>query len=204
RLLRDAEDTRRLAVITRRERERLQRDLPLGILERRTDRNVHFRLVERHVARREVAELDRVAARQDDGPLDRVLQLAYVARPAIRRNVLERAVAETLDVLALLVRETAQELLGQHAHVRTALTQRRQIDRNHRESMVQVLAQLAIAQRFLDVLVRRCDHADVDLHLLLAAEPTERTLLERAQELDLDVRLHLRDLVEEQRPAIRL
>src|SRR5690606_39436798 len=41
------------------------------------------------------------------------------------------------------------------------------------------------------------------LPIFLAAEPPERPLLERPQQLDLDVRLHFRDLIQEERAAVR-
>src|SRR5256712_9659875 len=43
----------------------------------------------RHV-RRQIVGLDRVAAGEDRGALDRVLQLAHVARPRIAQEALER------------------------------------------------------------------------------------------------------------------
>ena len=51
--------------------------------------------------------------------------------------------------------------------------------------------------------VGRGDDPDVDRLLLPAAEAPERALLQHAQQLDLRGRLHLGDLVEEQRAAVR-
>src|SRR5690606_16718215 len=108
----------------------------------------------------EVGDLDRVRSREDDRTLDRVLELAHVARPAIRLDVLDRTVAEARDLLVLLLGEPAEELLREQAHIAFAISQRRQVYRYHGEAVVQVIAQLAVAQRFLDVLVRGGHDAD--------------------------------------------
>src|SRR5690606_7557400 len=160
-------------MVAGRERERLQHELPLGVLERCAYRNVHFTLVERHVTRQQVGHLDRVLLGEDHGPLDRILELTYVARPAIRLDVLDRTLAETLDLLVLLLREPAQELLRQEPHIAFAISQRRQVYRTDSQTMVQIVAQRPVPQRLLDVLVRRRDHTDVDLYFLLAAQPAE-------------------------------
>src|SRR5688572_984596 len=84
RLLCDTENERCLLVISRREGERLERDLPLGVLERGTDRNVYFVLVVRQMPWQQIRHLDLVGLGEDHGALDGVLQLADVTGPAIR------------------------------------------------------------------------------------------------------------------------
>src|SRR6185503_17791025 len=63
--------------------------------------------------------------------------------------------------------------------------------------------QAAVLERLGDVLVGRGDDADVYVDLLLAAKTPNLPALQRAEELHLDVRRHLRDFVEEDGPAVR-
>src|SRR5690606_7464329 len=139
---------------------------------------------------------------ENDGALDGVLELADVPRPAVGLEELDRPLRETGHLLAVVLREAAQEFLGEEADVAGPIAERRERHRDDGEAVVHVLAQLARLERILDILVGGGDDTDVHPDLLLAAEAAEGTLLEGAQQLDLDVRLHLRDLVEEERAAV--
>src|SRR5690606_23741210 len=145
---------------------------------------------------------DQLALREDDGPLDRVLELPHVAGPPIGLDKLERALREAGDLAVVLLRETAEELFREEPDIAAALAERRECDGHDGQAMIHVLPQLPLLERLPHVLVRGGDDANVDGDLLLSAESPERPLLERPQELDLDVRLHLGDLVEEERPAV--
>src|SRR5690606_18095846 len=146
----------------------------------------------------QVREGDDVPASEDECSLDGVLQLADVARPAVLVDELEGFRGEALHFLLVLLDEAAQERLGEEADVAAPLAERRQEEGDDGEPVVEVLPELSFLDGLLHVLVRRRDEADVDVDLLLATQPPEGALLERAQELDLDVGLHLRDLVEEE------
>src|SRR5690606_32358805 len=115
---------------------------------------------------------------------------------------LDGALGEAGDFLVVIPGEAAQELLREQADVAGAVAERRERDGDDREPVVQVIAQLARLESLLHVLVGGGDDADVHADLLLAAEAAEGALLEGTQELDLDVRLHLGDLVQEERPAV--
>ena len=94
-------------------------------------------------------------------------------------------------------------MLDEQRNVLAAIAQRRQLDREHVQPVVEVLAQLAGPHRLGRVEVGRGDDPDVHRLLLAAAETPERALLQHAQQLHLRRRLHLGDLVEEQRAAVR-
>ena len=83
-----------------------------------------------------------------------------------------------------------------------ALAQRRHGDRQHVEAVIQVFAEAALADQRLQVLVRGGDDAHVHLHRVAGADALERHLLEHAQQLDLHLRRHVADLVQEQRAAV--
>ena len=180
--------------------------MPAGIGDgRRTDRHRESRCIDMRaeMAQHQIIERDFFASRHDHCTLDGVLQLADVARPIVRQDPVPRVVGEAGNALPVLRRITSQELLGQQLNVIGALAKRRQIDLHDGKSIIQVLAQLTFAERLLQIPVRCSDDANVDRDLLLASEAAHRARFERAQQLHLNVRRHLRDLVEEERAAAR-
>ena len=84
-----------------------------------------------------------------------------------------------------------------------ALAQRRQLQREDVEAVQQILAQVARGHRRSGRAVAGRDHAHVHLLCLGRADAHEDAGFEHAQQLDLQVRRHLGDLVEEQRAAVR-
>ncbi len=147
--------------------------------------------------------LDELAAGQDDRALDDVAHLADVARPVVLLEDARRGRIERGDRLVVAVVELGEERLHQQRQVVLAQAERRQLDGEHVQPVVQVLAQLAVLDGVGRVHVGRRNHADVHRLLVAPAEAAERPLLQDAQQLHLRRRRHLRDLVEEERPAIR-
>src|SRR5690606_27563267 len=74
----------------------------------------------------------------------------------------------------------------------------------HRQSIEEVLAKALLGDRLLEILVRRRDDPDVDVDRLVVPEPPDLAFLDGPQQLRLERRRRLGDLVEEERPAVRL
>src|SRR5258706_13070248 len=70
-------------------------------------------------------------------------------------------------------------------------------DRKHRQAVIEVEAELALLDERAEIAVRRRDHARAHLDRLDAADALEGAILEHAQQLPLQRRLHVADLVEE-------
>ena len=70
------------------------------------------------------------------------------------------------------------------------------------EAVEEILAEAALGDLLLEVLVRGGEHADVDADGLLAAHALEGLLLQDAQHLGLGLEAHVADLVEEERAAV--
>src|SRR5262245_4740120 len=87
-----------------------------------------------------------------EGDSDPVLHLAYVARPAIGAQQLQRARREAEDRLARLLGVLAQEVLGEQWQVLAALTQRRDADGHAIEAVVEVLAETAVLDELFEIL----------------------------------------------------
>ena len=114
----------------------------------------------------------------------------------------ERLRREALHVRAELLGVLREERLRDDEHVVAALAQRRQVDVDDVEAVVEVLAEAARADLLLEDAVGRGDDADVDLLGLAVADAEDDALLQRAQELHLQVERQLADLVEEERALV--
>ena len=93
-------------------------------------------------AQRQVGGAHHVAAPHDHRALDRVLQLAHVARPGVGGERVaappgEKRIGRRLIDCAKL----REEVLGQHRHVLRPLAQRRDVDLHHVQPPVEVLAE---------------------------------------------------------------
>jgi hypothetical protein len=88
-------------------------------------------------------------------------------------------------------------MLREAHDVVAALPQRGQVDDDDGEPVVQVLAKAARAHRLRQVGVRRREDPDVHVERAQRAEPADALLLDRLQELPLEVERHRPDLVEE-------
>jgi hypothetical protein len=131
------------------------------------------------------------------GALQRVAQLADVAGPVVgveararfRREV-ERGAVEALA-------EEREEVFDEGGDVVAAVAERRDVERDDVETVEEVCAEAAGGDVLGEVAVGGGDDADVGLAVACGADAAEATLFEEAQELDLRLRGHLADLVEE-------
>ncbi len=99
-------------------------------------------------------------------------------------------------------RRALEEMLGQQLHVSPALTQRRQLQRYHGESIVQVFAEPPRGDLGGQVAVRRGHHSHVDRARLARPHRLEGALLQHAQQLGLQRQVDLGNFVEQNRPAL--
>ena len=89
-----------------------------------------------------------------------------MGRPSFAPNVVRERVCEERDVVS-------------------SFPQRRQIDREHREAVVQIRAKALLHHRFTEVAVRRGDDADFDFDGRRPADPLELFFLHHTEKLRL-------------------
>ena len=94
------------------------------------------------------------------------------------------------------------EVLGQHGNVFAPVSQGRDLDRNHVQTVEQILLELAIGDHLPQIAIRRGDHAHVDLLASFGAQRLELALLQHAQQLRLQHRAHRPDFIEQDRAAV--
>ena len=103
---------------------------------------------------------------------------------------------------AVLGREPLPEALGEFGDRFGDLAQRRDVDGDDVQAVVQVFAEGALAAHLAQVAVGGGDDPDVGPHRSLAAQRIELAFLDHAQQLHLGVQGHVADLVEEDRTAV--
>ena len=113
-------------------------------------------------------------------------------------------VVDRLGLDAVLARERSMNALREERDVLDALAQRGAADREDVEPEEEVLAEGPRLDRLREILVRRGEHAHVDVHHVLAADARDLAGLERAEHLGLRDEVHVADLVEEERAAVGL
>src|SRR5438034_407393 len=150
----------------------------------------------------QVGEGDLLARAHREGALDEILELAHVAGEVVRLERGEGVGRGAADLPAEAATEASDEVVRERRDVLAPRAERGQAHAHHVEAVVQVLAQLALRDRPLEVPVRRRDHPHVDRVRLGRADGTHLHLLEYAQELDLQPRRELGDLIEEDRPLV--
>ena len=96
-----------------------------------------------------------------------------------------------------------EEVLGEQRDVVTALAQRRQVERDDVQAVVEIAAEVSGANLLVEVAVRRRDDARVDRNRLGRADGNHFALLQHAEQLDLRRRRRLADFVEEERALRR-
>src|SRR6185503_10873282 len=125
-----------------------------------------------------------------------VLELAYVARKCEAFQGANGVGFEPANLLAELEREALDEPIGQGGDVLAPLAQRRNLDSDHVESVIEILAELAGAHLAFDVAVGGGEDAHVDGNFRSCADRSYRAFLQHAQQLDLQWRRQLADFVE--------
>jgi hypothetical protein len=93
-------------------------------------------------------------------------------------------------------------VIRQEDDVASPLAQRRQAEREHGETVIEVLAEVVLADGRQKIAVRRADDPDVGGLAVRAAETPDRTLLDDLQQLGLETLRKQADLVEEDRSAM--
>ena len=154
--------------------------------------------------RRQVVYVDLATGCHDREPVAGVFQLANVARPLQRLEILQRLLAQYLPLAAEVPRRLVEEVLGEQRDVRTAFGKRRHMDADDIQTVIEVFAEGAVGDEGAQVAVSGGDDADVHLDAHSTPDPVELPLGQHPQQPGLGFRRHVADLVEEKRAAVGL
>ena len=174
---------------------------PLHLLHRQEPPVVPRRRLRRGVEP-EPGGVEHVLFDEDHRALDDVRELADVPGPRVALEHLLRVGRQAGRRPAHPAADAREDVPRQDEDVLGPFPERRDPERERRDPVVEVVAELLLADHRLEVEVRARDEPDVDVPVADVAEPAERLLLEGLQELRLDRRVHVADLVEEDDPAV--
>src|SRR5215217_1171360 len=96
-----------------------------------------------------------------------------------------------------------EEVVDQHRNVLTSLTQRRHVDRQHVDAVIEIVPETSLSNHRAQVSVCGCNHSYIHADLMSTTNAPDLSFLKRAQKLGLNANIKLGNLVEKQRPAIR-
>src|SRR5579863_8745883 len=136
---------------------------------------------------------------------DHRLQLTDVPRPRITHQGLESLGSDAVHLRFMqFSRKLREEVFEQQENVVAPFPERRKLDRESVQAVIEVLPEFPLAHHFLEVSVGGGNHAHVSLDRLIAADPLELLLLQDAQDLALQKRGHIPHFVEKDRSSCAL
>src|SRR5262245_50976824 len=148
--------------------------------------------------------VQRAVTREYHGPLDHVFQLAHVTRPVVRRQQIHRATVDPADRPTEPLAVFGGEMRGEQRNIFDAFPQRRQMDGEYIQPVVEIAAESARPHVIGQIPIGRRHDPHVYAHGLAAAQPFELALLQDAQQHYLHLGRQLSDLVQKERAAVSL
>ncbi len=145
--------------------------------------------------------LDHAGVADNHGALDRVAQFADIARPGIIVELIEHRFADCGDFADVFVAHLGQQKLHQSGNVFFVFAQRRHVDVEYVEPVIEIAAQLAASHGLVGNLVGRGEDAHIDRGLDLASQTAQFVIFQDAQQLGLGSDRHLADFIQQQRAA---
>src|SRR3546814_1289307 len=136
--------------------------------------------------------------------MHRVLQFADVAAPRVAPQKFARGIADRAPRDVVRFRIDLDEVPGEQIDIERALAECRQSDADDVQAEEEILAEIAVLDRLVEIAVRRGEQADVHLDWLRPADAVDLAFLDRAQQFGLQAGVHLADLVEQQGAAVGL
>src|SRR2546422_6044823 len=104
----------------------------------------------------------------------------------------------------MLFARPSHEMLPQQRNILSPFPERRQVERQARQSIVEILTKRLGLYQLRQILVRRRDDPRINLDRLSPADRLNLALLEDTKQLGLKRRSRVGNLVQEDRPSIRL
>src|SRR6266542_4289750 len=147
--------------------------------------------------------VDRIVG-QEQKPFDNISQLAYVPRPRVPKQLVDRLWLKAAGFPPVLVGDQLRKVLRQQRDVFQTLAQWRHSDRKHEDPVIQVLPERTFLDERFEIAVCRDDDACVDDDRPLATDAFQFAFLQQPEQLGLHLDRHVADFVEEQRTAMCL
>src|SRR5271170_4418387 len=174
-----------------------KRDLADGSASRDTRGRVARNAVRKHSQRYLSTGLERHST------LHGVLKFADIPGPVIGLKPANRLGRQPFDRLLHRFSETLEEMPRQERNILAPLPQRRKLDWDNAQPIVQVLPKASLRNFLFEILVGCCDDPDIHINLFRTSNGSYFPFLKYAIELHLHGQAHVANLVHEERPAMR-
>ena len=135
---------------------------------------------------------------ENDRPLDEILKLADVARPAPFDERLQGFGGNRFDAPAHALGMAAEEIADKERNVVAALAQWRNGDGENPQAVIEVAAELSCVDHFGEVAIRGGHEANVYGNRARTADPLELLLLQCAQNLGLEFQGKVAHFIQEE------
>jgi len=139
---------------------------------------------------------------EDGGAFDDILEFAHIAGPIVGEQSSYAAFRKPTAFDAVFLGKTLEKMIGEKLDIPRALAERGDLNGKHIEAVVEILAKVAFLNCLEKVAVRSGDDAHIDFDGFISSDAFEFPLLENAEELGLEGKGDLTDLVEENGAAI--
>src|SRR5262245_46538954 len=123
--------------------------------------------------------------RPDKGLLDDVFHFANIARPGIPGQEIYRLLREFLTRPAFFLDPFGQKMLREQGDIFSSFTERRKVQGNDIDPVIQILAELSFADELFEILVGSRDDTHVHFNGLYPTDSCEFPLLKDPQQLGL-------------------
>ena len=123
--------------------------------------------------------------RPDEGLLDDVFHLPDISRPRIPCEQLNGLLGKLLVWPAVFLDPLGQEVLRQQRDILSAVAQRRQVQGDDIDPIIEVFPKLSFPDQFLKVLVCCRDDANIHFDRLHATDARELAFLKHSQQFGL-------------------
>ena len=141
---------------------------------------------------------------QYQGPLYGVVQLPHIAGPGMPDQGLPGVVGQGDAGELHLATVLPEQMAGQRQDVQRAFPQGLPVHRENRQTVVQILPEAALTDRFRQVPVGGRNHPDIQGDGLASAHPFHFPFLKNPEQLGLQSQFHFRNLIQQESPAVGL
>lgn len=150
----------------------------------------------------QVVHLHAVAIHEDAQALHEVFQLAHIARPAVGKQHSGRILAKPQQWPAFLLAEPLQKALREDEDIHPSFTQRRQMQRDDVQAVVEIFAETTGRDLTFQIPVGGGHDADIHLLAASAAHTFYFLFLQDAQDLHLQAQIHFAYFIKEYGAAV--
>jgi hypothetical protein len=147
-------------------------------------------------------EIEGIGIIKNDGTLEFVGEFADVAGPWVGHESFASGGADGFPGDAMTFGELLKEHLGESHDVVAPVAERRDIDAEEVEPMIEIFAEFALGDRIGEVTIGGSDDADIDREFLAAADAADFMIFDGSQNFRLESEGKAGQLVEEKSSAV--